>query len=414
MVPAQQMAGYVSAQVYSLRYFSTATSQSADHWGFAWAPRNASGMSAGDFASQTGQILDRLGAAIRDSGQTVDPEDPGSAACGPPGQNIWCAGDLDGARFNEAWKSFRVWTQPVLTFATPPQTIPAGTASSAMSLALLNSSGQPLTSPRSARRHAELELPAREFSTSPTGPWSTNLALTIAAGTSTSGVFYYLDTRAGSPLLTASAQGADERHADRNSHARVRGFGFGNPTVGDRSHPIHGSALGRRQGLVREHAGRVRDVVSDAADHWQDLAENGTHDHLTTFRKTGEATVTARVSSGAGTVSGTATLHVRPDRLRIPSITYRSRAGSALVTVKAVDSAGRPIIPCPHIRPRATGRSALPSPGESATGAAGKTVFRVPLRASGCFRTSIRSVSAPGFVWDGRTPRNRFCRQRSP
>ena len=149
MVPAEQMAGYVSAQVYSLRYFSTATSQSADHWGFAWAPRNASGMSAGDFA--LGPVRFSIGSAQpsatparRSTRKTQE-----ARACGPPGQNVWCAGDLDGARFNEAWKSFRAWTQPVLTFATPPQTIPAGTASSAMSLALLNSSGPTVDDARS-------------------------------------------------------------------------------------------------------------------------------------------------------------------------------------------------------------------------------------------------------------------------
>ena len=413
MVPAEQMAGYVSAQIYSLRYFSTATNQSADHWGFAWAPRNASGISAGDFASQTGQILDRLGAAIRDSGQTVDPEDPGSAACGPSGQNIWCAGDLDGARFNEAWKSFRVWTQPVLTFATPPQTIPAGTASSAMSLALLNSSGQPLTSPLPLAVTLSSSSPQGRFSTSSTGPWSTNLALTIAAGTSTSGVFYYLDTRAGSPLLTASAQGATS----------------GTQTVTVTPGPVASVSVTPPSAIVRTRSTVPLSAVGrDSYGNTLPVSatwsltpptvgkispRTGRTTTLTTFRETGEATVTARVSSGTTTVSGTATLHVRPDRLRIPSITYRSRAGSALVTVKAVDSAGRPTSRALiSVLVRLDGRRTFS--GESATGAAGKTVFRVPLRASGCFRTSIRSVSAPGFAWDSHAPRNRFCRQRSP
>ena len=138
-VPSAQMAGYVSAEVYSLRNFSASTGQATDHWGFAWAPRNGSGASAGDFAAQTGQILDRLAAAIHDSAQT-DPEDPGSAACGLQGQNV-CVGDVDGARLNAAWQTFRVWTQPVLGFATPPQTIPAGTPSAAMRLSLLSSTG---------------------------------------------------------------------------------------------------------------------------------------------------------------------------------------------------------------------------------------------------------------------------------
>jgi hypothetical protein len=412
MVPAQQMAGYVSAQVYSLRYFSTATSQSADHWGFAWAPRNASGMTAGDFASQTGQILDRLGAAIRDSGQTVDPEDPGSAACGPPGQNIWCVGDLDGARFNEAWKSFRVWTQPVLTFATPPQTIAAGTASSAMSLALQNSSGQSLTSPVPLAVTLSSSSPKGTFSTSSTGPWSTTLALTIAAGVSTSGAFYYLDTRAGSPLLTASAEGATS----------------GTQTVTVTPGPLASVVVSPPSTIALTRSTVPLSAVgTDSYGNTLPVSptwsltpptvgkispRTGRTTTLTTFRETGEATVTAVVGSGAGTVSGTATLHVRPDRLKIRSITYRPRAGLALVTVKAVDSAGRPASRAlVFVLVRLDGRRYFSA--RAATGAAGTTVFRLPLRAGGCFRTSIRRVSAPGFVWDGRTPRNRFCRQRS-
>ena len=38
MVPADQMAAYVSAQVNALRWFSASSGQSRDHWGFAWAP----------------------------------------------------------------------------------------------------------------------------------------------------------------------------------------------------------------------------------------------------------------------------------------------------------------------------------------------------------------------------------------
>ncbi len=396
MIPAEQMAGYVSAQVYALRYFSTTTGQTADHWGFAWAPRNASSVPAGEFAAQTGQILDRLGAAVRDSGRTVDPEDPGSAACGPPGQNVWCVGDLEGARVNEAWKSFRVWTQQVLSFATPPQTIPAGTASSAMSLALVDGSGQPQTAPAPLTVTLSSSSPSGTFSTSPAGPWSATLALTIAAGTSTSGVFYYLDTRAGSALLTASAEGATS----------------GTQTVTVTPGPLVSVAVSPPSAIVRTRStvplvAVGRDAYGNplaVSAEWSltpptmgRLApRRGRTTTVTAFRQTGEATVTAAVRIGAGTVSGTGAVHVRPDRLRIRSIGYRKRAGVALVTVNAVDSAGRPISRAaisvvvqvnrrPYFAARAT------------TGAAGKTFFRVPLDGGGCFSTTIRRVSAPGL-----------------
>src|SRR5204862_2149285 len=97
MVSTEQMEDFVSAETYALRFFSAATSQPQDHWGFAWAPRNGTGLTPGAFAAATGAVLDRLGAAVHDSADTPDPHDPGSAACGPPGAPTWCITSFDGA-----------------------------------------------------------------------------------------------------------------------------------------------------------------------------------------------------------------------------------------------------------------------------------------------------------------------------
>ena len=403
-VPVGQMESYVSAQVYSLRHFSSATGQAADHWGLAWAPRNGSGLSAGDFAAQTGQILDRLAAAIRDSGQTVDPEDPGSAACGPPGQNTWCVGDVAGARLNAAWQTFRVWTQPVLAFATPPQTVPAGTATAAMRLSLLSSSGQPVTTPVQLNVTVSSSSPDGTFSTSPTGPFAKTLPLTIAAGTGTSGDFYYLDTRAGSQLLTASAEGATS----------------GTQTVTVTPGPVASIAVSPRSAVVRSR-GTValtaagRDSFGNplpVSASWS-LApvvygkvtpRTGPTTTVTASRVTGQAAVTAT----AGAFSGTATVRVLPDRLRIGAITFRARAKVAIVTVRTVDPAGRPISRS-TIRVLITRDGRPYFGGRATTGAAGKATFRVGLRGSGCLRTTVRRVSSQGFAWNGRTPGNRFC-----
>src|SRR5581483_3869210 len=48
---------------------------------------------------------------------------------------------------------------------------------------------------------------AGEFSASASGPWSSSLSVTIPAGQTASGSFFYRDTRAGSPVLSASASG---------------------------------------------------------------------------------------------------------------------------------------------------------------------------------------------------------------
>src|SRR5262245_60056488 len=106
MVPVEQMSAYISAQVDAMRFFTATTGQARDHWGFAWAPSNTTGMSAGDFGAQTGQLLDRLAAAIQASGAAIDPETSGTGACGPPGDESLCSVDIPDASHNAAWRSF--------------------------------------------------------------------------------------------------------------------------------------------------------------------------------------------------------------------------------------------------------------------------------------------------------------------
>jgi len=412
MVPAEQMAGYVSAQVHALRFFSATSGQPQDHWGFAWAPRNATGMPSADFAAQTSLVLDRLAAAVRDSGQTLDPADPGSPACGPPGQNVWCAGDVEGARLAEAWKSFRGWTQSVLAFGTAAQTIPAGAPSAAMSLSLVTSSGLAVVTPTTLAVTLSSSSPEGSFSTSPAGPWSSTLSLTIAPGTGTAAEFYYRDTRAGSHVLTASAAGATSgtqtvtvapgpvatvivTPASATVRARAsQGFAaagadaYGNPVpvsaAWSLTPPTVGTLAPRTGGATEFRAGRAL----------------------------GSGTVVASLATETGTISAGATVRVAPGRLRIGSIRYRSRKSAVLVTATAVDAAGTPVSRAVvSVVLRRNGRSYFSA--RAATGAAGRTVYRVPVRRAGCFTTTIRSVSAVGFAWDGRTPRNRYCRPRS-
>jgi hypothetical protein len=127
---------------------------------------------------------------------------------------------------------------------------------------------------------------------------------------------------------------------------------------------------------------------------------------LTTLRVTGAASVTATV----GTLSETAPVRITPGRLRIPSITYRGRSGFAVIAVRAADSAQRPISrTAVSIAFRLGGRKVFT--GRATTGAAGKATFRVRVRATGCYVTTVRAVSSPGFTWDRHTPRNRYCRR---
>lgn len=412
MVSAEQMAGYVSAQINALRFFSTTSGQPQDRWGFAWAPRNASGIPAADFAAQTGLILDRLGAAIRDSGQTVDPADPGSAACGPPGQNVWCVGDLAGARLTEAWKSFRGWTQSVLAFGTAPQTISADTPSAAMSLALVTSSGLPVTTPTPLAVTLSSSSPQGVFSTSPTGPWSSTLLLTIAAGTGTGGGFYYRDTSAGNHVLTASAPGV----TSGTQTVTVTPGPVAEITVTPASATVRARASQRFAAAGTDAYGNSVPVSAAWSQTPPSLGtitpRSGSATAFTAGRTLGSGTVIAAVGTATGTISAGARIRVTPGRVRIGSIRYRSRTSTVMVTATALDAAGKPVSRAVvSVVVRRNGRSYFSA--RAATGAAGRTMYRVQVRGGGCFTTMIRRVSAAGFTWDGRTPRNRFCRSPS-
>jgi hypothetical protein len=410
MVSAEQMASYVSAQVHALRYFSATSGQPQDHWGFAWAPRNGTGMSPADFAARTGLILDRLAAAIRDSAGTPDPADPGSAACGPPGQNVWCAGDVAGAALTGAWRSFRTWTQPALAFATAAQTIAAGTPSSAMSLAVVTSTGLPITTPTPLTVTLSSGSAQGGFSTSPSGPWTPTLALAIPAGTGTSPAFYYRDTRAGSHVLTASAAGVTSGtqtvtvtpgplatlavapasasvRAGASQLFSARGLdAFGNAVVGTHTWLVRPAALG---------------TVGPST---------GTATTFTAARTVGTGTIVASVAAEAGALSASAQVRVTPGRLRIASIRYTSRTRWLLVSINTVDAAGKAVSRAAvYLRLRRDGRTFFTK--RAVTGPAGRTTFRVRARGGRCFTAAVRRVSAAGFVWDGRTPRNRFCRR---
>src|SRR5262249_52973198 len=87
-VPFEQMEDYVSAQTYALRSFDAAHGLPEDHFGFAWSPRVTGDLSHADFVEQTDQLLDRLAAALRDSGE-INATDPGIGACGASGTQ-WC------------------------------------------------------------------------------------------------------------------------------------------------------------------------------------------------------------------------------------------------------------------------------------------------------------------------------------
>jgi hypothetical protein len=408
LVPVEQMRAFVSAQTYALRSFTAATGEPQDHWGFAWQPRNGTGLAASDFAAQTGSILDRLGAAIRDSGETVDPADPGGAACGPPGRNLFCGGDVPGAQFTESWKSFRSWTQPVLAFTTQPQTLTAGVPSGPVGVALVTTSGANQVTPTPIPVTVTSSSPQGQFSLSSAGPWASSVVVTIPVGSNTAPPFYYLDTRAGKPQLTVNAPGI-------TAGTQVETVNPGPPVS---------VAVSPASAAVTAPATRVFEAAAAdsfgnafAAQATWTLAPaslgtlnpvTGPTTTLTPGARSGSGRLTATVQGASGPLSATATVTVTAGAVRVAAIAYRPTRRAVFLTARVVDGRGRPVRRATvSILVRRNGATYYARRARS--GADGRAAYRLQF-GPGCYRTTVTKVTAPGYRWNRRTPSNRFCR----
>jgi hypothetical protein len=89
-----------------------------------------------------------------------------------------------------------------LSFASSPQKLTAGAPSAPMAL------DASVPAPKAGLTVSlSTSSPGGGFSTAVAGPFSRTLGITLAGGASASGSFYYEDTKAGSPVITASATG---------------------------------------------------------------------------------------------------------------------------------------------------------------------------------------------------------------
>ena len=100
-----------------------------------------------------------------------------------------------------SWNESRGSLNATLGFATAPQTVVAGQPSTAMALDL--SSAAP-----TGGLSVSLSTGSSGggFSTTATGTFGHTLTVSVPGGATKSGSFYYRDTKAGSPVITASAQ----------------------------------------------------------------------------------------------------------------------------------------------------------------------------------------------------------------
>jgi hypothetical protein len=182
--PLANMNDFVSGQVYASR--SIGAPFGVDRFGFAWSPNNTLALSGADFTAQTGALLDRLAAAIRDSGTSP------VAACAP----AWCTTSLDGAAFTTAWQGFSTWSPTTAVFTSPPATFAAG--SSTAITVQLQAAG--------IARNADSAQTLSFATTSAAGSFSPSATVTIPAGASSATVTY-ADTQPGSPTVSATLAG---------------------------------------------------------------------------------------------------------------------------------------------------------------------------------------------------------------
>ena len=203
-VPFDQMEDFVSAQAYAERALDAGAQLPTDRIGFAWSPHNTLGLTGNDFTKQTQAILTRLAQAVRDSVNGDNPADPGLGACGQPLQ--WCQNAvIQGAQFTTQWAGFSTWTQTGLAFADQPVSFTAGATAGPIDVQLKTGS---IVSPAVSDTPVTLTTTSTkgQFSTSPSGPWTSTLTVTIPAGASSTG-FYYQDTQAGTPTISATLAG---------------------------------------------------------------------------------------------------------------------------------------------------------------------------------------------------------------
>jgi hypothetical protein len=380
-VPVDQMEDYVSAQTYALRSYDLSRGLALDHFGFAWAPKTADNSAwTTDYANQSAALLDRLAAAIRDSGSAPE------AACAGT-----CTVAAAGASFVETWKTFATWSNPALGFATPPVTATAGSASGPISVQLQQVGiAQTATAPVTLTLASSSATGA--FSAAPEGPWTATLSVDVPAGAS-SVSFYYSDTKAGTATLTATAAGRDPASQAETVQA--------GPLASLAVSPASASvSLGSTTTFTASGADAYGNAVSPSPA-WS--ATGGTvspaSGATTTFTPT--AAGTATITATANGVSAAASVTVTGRVAHVSSITYTRSGGYVYVTVAT--NAPNGTLGLRILRSGVTYAS-----GTVSTGSSGTVTVRVSAP-GGCYSTTITSLSASGYAWDGATPSNGRC-----
>ncbi len=263
MVPAEQMAAYLSAQVNALRYFSATSAQPRDHWGFAWAPRNTTGIRTPTSRRRRARSSTGSQPPFVTRATSSSPRIPAAV------------------RAVRARRSARSISRKRGTVRRGGRSAPGrlGTLDRRSAADAPRRCGVPAAAARMDRRRTipvtvtlRSSSPAGAFSTTPAGPWTSTLGLTVTPRVPMA--FYYRDARAGTATLTAAAPGTTEAVqqltvvAGRGSTSRCR------PRRARGTSPRRGHVHGGGDRLVRQPRFRHRHVDRDTCES-RDTARPG-------------------------------------------------------------------------------------------------------------------------------------------
>jgi subtilase family serine protease len=199
-------------------------------------------------------------------------------------------------------------SQTSLSFTSGTQTLTAGQPSSAVQVSLSSTQANDVTVTLSSSSQQG------QFATSTNGSWSSSLHLTITAGQTTSPSFYYQDTTAGSPTLTASASGITSAGQTETVQAATLA------TIAVSPNPAT-VTVGGSQTFTATGADQYGNTVDVSNAAWTTDAPgtvspaSGSSTVFTAGSTTGSGSVTATVGSTAGSASVTVTGLVAPSNL---------------------------------------------------------------------------------------------------
>ena len=400
-VGSDVMADYISAETYAMRLAGE------PRLGFAWNPLNSQGLSASDFAAQVGALLARLAGSIHETDGGIP-----SQACEATG----CSAVVPGAAPVTGWSTFSTWTPTVAAFTSLPVNLPTATPSGPMTIQL-QTGGVATTLPNPSTLTITSSSPGGSFSTSPAGPWSPSLTLTLPPWTGTT-TFYMEDTDAGTPRVTANLDG--------QVTSQVETIAAPAPATTTAPPPPPPPATVTQVAFTpiagRLHVGvRVTDGAGQPLEARLSLALlRGTSPFASTSghtRPDGWFALTAfpRLERGcyrAVVRSLTASGHrwdgsspartycVRFLPMHVAAIAFGRRNGHLRVGVRVVDDAGRVVLARVAVRIERHAATYASGAGRAASNG-WFALTAAPRHARGCFRATVTSLAAAGYRWDG-------------